>query len=113
MGYSCTVAADQMLGLVRHMFTNGKYSNGLTINGRSYFYERGRETVDGAITGTVFENISETQARKAGHFRIDFDGNLIRFPRLTAAQREAVKVEYVRLRRENPSLLNSYSHGVL
>ena len=57
MGYSCTCAADNMLGLIRHTFSNGKYSNGMTIKGRSYFYEIGREHADGHITGTLLENV--------------------------------------------------------
>jgi hypothetical protein len=113
MGYSCTQDADNMLGLIRHTFSNGKYSNGLVIGGRSYFYEIGREHADGHVTGTLFENIDETHARSAGHFSILSDGQITRFPRLKRNQIVSLFFKFAELKRSNPSLLNSYSHGAI
>ena len=111
MGYSCTKDASDMLGLIRHTFTNGKYSNGLVIAGRSYFYEVGRETDDGSITGPVYENIDETHARLVGRFKIHASGVIVRFPRIKNNQRIMLKFKFDELQRTNPMLLSSYSHG--
>jgi hypothetical protein len=119
MGYSCTQAADNMLGLIRHTFSNGKYSNGLAIKGKTYFYEIGREHADGHITGTLFENIShagfpdQEYARSAGHFSIGVDGQILRFPRITRNQMIALRLKFIDLSQSNPQLLSSYSHGAI
>ncbi len=42
MGYSCTKDASDMLGLIRHTFSDGETSTGLAIAGKRYFYERCR-----------------------------------------------------------------------
>ena len=57
MGYSCTKDASDMLGLLRHSFSDGVTGNGLAIGGKTYFYEVGQEQADGRITGTLFENM--------------------------------------------------------
>lgn len=113
MGYSCTQDADNMLGLIRHTFSNGKYSNGLVIRGKSYFYEVGKEHGDGHITGTLFENISETHAKAVGHFSILENGQISRFPRIKQNQMVSLKFQFDELKRTNPSLLRSYSCGVI
>ena len=100
-----------MLGLIRHTFTNGKYSNGLTIGGRSYFYEIGREHADGHVTGTLFENIDETHACSVGSFSIHENGQIPRFPRLKRNQIVSLFFRLAELKRTNPMLLSSYSHG--
>ena len=113
MGYSCTQAADNMLGLIRHTFSNGKYSNGLAIKGKTYFYEIGREHSDGHITGTLFENIDETSCHHVGNFSIGTDGQILRFPRITRNQMIALRLKFIDLSQSNPQLLSSYSHGVI
>jgi len=113
MGYSCTTAADNMLGLIRHTFNNGKYSNGLIIAGKSYFYEIGNEHTDGAVTGTLWENLEGDMARPVGSFRIGPSGSISRFPRLKRGQMVSLFFRLCELQRSNPSLLSSYSHGVI
>ena len=120
MGYSCTTAADHMLGLIRHTFSNGKYSNGLAIAGKTYFYEVSRrEHADGAITGTLFENISvlgfpdQEYARSVGSFRIGPSGSISRFPRLKRGQMVSLFFRLCELQQSNPLLLSSYSQGVI
>lgn len=119
MGYSCTADASHALGLLRNAFTDGTTSNGLSIGGKTYFYEVGKEQADGAITGTVFQYVSyagfpnQECARKAGTFRVEPDGYVSRFPCTTRNQRVALKFRFDELKRSNPALLNSYSHGVL
>ena len=113
MGYSCTCAADNMLGLIRHTFSNGKYSNGMTIKGRSYFYEIGREHADGHITGTLLENVDENHARVAGYFSIGAEGQILRFPKITRDQMIALRLKFMHLTQTDPQLLSSYSHGVI
>jgi hypothetical protein len=119
VGYSCTKDASDMLGLVRHTLSDHKTSNGLQIGadtwggqqGRTYFYEIGRENADGSITGTVFENIDGSHARRYGSFKIAADGRVVRFPLLTRDQRIALAFKFAELRRTNPALLASYSYG--
>jgi hypothetical protein len=111
MGYSCTKDASDMLGLIRHTFTDGATSNGLVIAGRSYFYEIGREHEDGRITGTLFQHQGEDSATKIGSFRISYSGGIVSFPRLKHNQRVALHFKFAELRRTNPMLLSSYSHG--
>ena len=113
MGYSCTKDASDMLGLIRHTFNNGKYSNGLRIGAATFFYEVGRENADGSITGTLFENVDENHARKYGSFKIHAEGVIVRFPGIKQNQRVALKFKFDELRRTNPALLASYSHGAI
>ena len=113
MGYSCTKDADEMLGLIRHQFNNGKYSNGLAISGKTYFYEVGKEQVDGSITGTLFQNVDESRARKVGRFKINADGSIARFPRIRRDMMTSLYFRFLELRRTNPALLSSYSHGAI
>jgi hypothetical protein len=111
MGYSCTKDASDMLGLIRHSFSDGKTSNGLTIGGRSYFYEVGRENADGSITGSLYMDVDESNARIVGRFKVNADGRVLRFPRITRDQRVALMFKFGELQRTNPMLLSSYSHG--
>jgi hypothetical protein len=113
MGYSCTKDASDMLGLIRHTFTDGRTSNGLAIGGKTYFYEVGQEQADGRITGTLFENIDENSARSVGRFCIHPTGVIVRFPRIKRGQRIMLKFRFDELLRTNPQLLSSYGYGAI
>ncbi len=113
MGYSCTKDASDMLGLLRHSFSDGVTGNGLAIGGKTYFYEIGEEHADGRITGTLFENIDENSARNVGRFCIHPTGVIVRFPRIKCGQRIALRLRFDHLQRTNPQLLSSYSHGAI
>lgn len=82
MGYSCTRAAANMLGTIGHILATDGNRNILTIGQTQYFFERGREQNDGAITGTLVECLPNDYCRKVGTIRIEPDGSLARFPRL-------------------------------
>lgn len=112
MGYSCTKDASDILGLIRHAFNDGT-GNGIKSGAFHGFYEIGRENADGAITGTVFENVGEGFARRVGSFRIEPDGFITRFPSIKRNQRVQLKFRFDELRRTNPQLLSSYSYGVI
>ena len=117
MGYSCTKDASEMLGLIRHQFSDGTTSNGLVIRQhsdvRTYFYEVGKEQADGSITGTLFQNVDESHARKVGSFRINSDGTIARFPRIRRDMMTSLYFRFLELRRTNPALLSSYSYGAI
>jgi hypothetical protein len=86
MGYSCTKAAAETLDAIFAYLTDkfpdtpGKpSSNGWRINGRKFFFERGRENPDGAITGSVWEDNGLT-CHRIGTAKIAAQGFVIRFP---------------------------------
>ena len=113
MGYSCTKDASAMLGLIRHEFTDGATGNGLRIGAATFFYEIGKENADGSITGTLFINIDESHARRYGSFKIHSEGVISRFPGIKQNQRISLAFKFAELRRTNPMLLSSYSHGAI
>lgn len=85
MGYSCSARArytlDQVEFLEEFDIKSPNYK---------YFIEIGKENKDGAITGTVYEitgvayrdkaNYEARPCKKAGSFKINASGAVIRFP---------------------------------
>ena len=93
MGYSCAVKADNVLDalMVQLQVTDrgqDKSSNGWSHNGHSYFFERGREQSDGAITGTVYLVVNN-KCYKRRSIRIEPNGFITRFTTSTKAQRQS------------------------
>ena len=82
MGYSCSAKAsfvlDEIVNLISQNY-EAKCSNSLPNGG---FWERGRENSDGAITGTCYKPYPPKPdlVIKAGSFKIDQDGKVVRFP---------------------------------
>lgn len=113
MSYSCTRDASDMLGNIGEFFKTNGNRNILTIRGTRYFFERGRENADGAITGTLMEMLPNDYCRKAGSVRIEPDGTLSRFPRLTMIMRAELANMYYDMQARNPQLLHSWSYGTL
>ena len=112
MGYSCTRDAADTLAVIEHTFRT-KDAHVLTIRGTDYFFERGREQADGAITGKLMEMLPDDYCRSVGTVRINPDGSIARFPRLRVM--ETVKAEDTmrHMQRENPDLLRQWGYGVL
>ena len=92
MGYSyCTAAGkslDAVMDYLREHFPvmSGSVAmgNSWTLNGRKFFYERGREQRDGAITGTIWETrfyapTNDERCFRVGGVRIEPDGKITRF----------------------------------
>lgn len=113
MGYSCTRDASLALGCVRHMFESEQGSNVLSIKGKQYFFERGWERADGAITGTVFLMLPDDMAQRAGTFRIEPDGTVSRFFGLSKADREEVTNNFRDMSARNPQLLRKWAVGTI
>lgn len=111
MGYSCTRDAGDMLGIVGKVYATDGNPNVLTINGKRYFFERGREQADGAITGTLMMMLDGDYCRRAGRVRIEPDGTLTRFPALRKLQKEEVTSTFADMRARNPQLLHSWAIG--
>ena len=83
MGYSCTARAAYALDAITALITEtGGHgsSNMWNHGGASYFYERGRETSDGAIVGSVWKMNEDGTAHRGGGFKISSDGDVVRFP---------------------------------
>lgn len=87
MGYSCTAIAslthDALMEIVRDSESSNSY--------RGYFTEQGRENSGGAITGTVWKFVDENHVRRAGSYKIDAEGKIIRF--LGTTKKEWIEAE--------------------
>lgn len=101
MGYSCNAWAWEVLDIIQAYIDDNllpdypKQVQGAWIwKGRMYFYEIGRENVDGAVTGSVFRIFSKDPrnthkhtglrngdlCERVGSFRIEPYGKVTRFP---------------------------------
>lgn len=84
MGYSCTVKADKTFQMTINT-ANGKntweYNGGNTweVSGQKFFFERGRENADGAVTGSVYKFVGETTCQKYGSVKISAEGKVIKW----------------------------------
>lgn len=92
MGWSCTDRAGRVRKKVEELcILDTGMTNTWTKDGRRFFFEVGRENADGSITGTVNELIdydgAKKIARRRGGFKIDWDGELVRFSHLTPSMR--------------------------
>jgi len=104
MGYSCTTAASRTEQLwVEACVLNGGFESQNTWSdlGRTYFFERGRENADGAITGAIYKFVGSSNsivtgtARKVGTYRIEPDGTVTRAPRFLKSASKA-RDKYIR-----------------
>jgi hypothetical protein len=111
MDYSCTTDASYTLGIIGHMFATDGNPNVLTIRGERYFFERGREQSDGAITGTLMLMLPDDYCRKVGTVRIEPDGRITRFPKLSATEKQEVWDTLHDLGARNPHLLSAWAMG--
>lgn len=110
MGYSCTVDAGNMLGLIESIYATNNDCT-MTIDGNQFFFERGREQADGAITGTLMLMIpNSAYCSKVGNVRINPDGSIARFPRIDKRHCEKM---FADLKQTNSARLNAMSYGVL
>lgn len=93
MGYSCTVKADYVLdALLIQLQSAGNEnnsSNTWTKDGQTYFFERGREQPDGAITGRIYRFEPDNMCKLIGNGRIDADGDIPYFPTSKQVQRDS------------------------
>lgn len=95
MGYiAAKKAYDVFLAISDFFREKGESSsNGISpcrIFPQGGFYERGKENRDGAVTGTINQNISSTHARRHSSFRIDPDGKIVRFAGLSKEDKELI-----------------------
>lgn len=104
MGYSCTKAASDTLAYIQQRFQPSDLKTRVFRFGSAdYFFERGREREDGAITGTLVvfttdsgkptfasDDSDSAYGRNVGTVRIEADGTISRFPRLDAASKKEI-----------------------
>jgi hypothetical protein len=89
MGYSCTRNAMNRLN-----FMFSEHDNSLPSNtwkkkdGTEYFYEIGKENANGAITGAVWLAKKSGYAYRAGSFKIDSEGKVLRFPHMNTTMKK-------------------------
>jgi hypothetical protein len=108
MGYSCTKDASDMLGVINKMC--GLKDGWLHIDGKRFFFERGKEQADGAVTGTLMMDLGNDYCRRAGGVRIEPNGTIARFPGFTLKDKaEALKI----LRTTDPQLIRTWSMGAI
>ena len=91
MGYSCRADAWETLQAIQNQLPSK--SNYWEHEGKKYFLEIGKETKDGSITGTVFED-KKGQCVKAGSLKITGWGEIVRFPGLPKIVRERAKQRF-------------------
>lgn len=88
MGYSCNAKAAYVMDEISAMCVKSTGSSNTWTHGKNkYFYERGRENDDGAITGSVWKFVmhnGEERVRRSGSYRINGDGVVQRFPTMSA-----------------------------
>lgn len=118
MGYSCRRDAQDTLAVISHRFATDGNPNILTMGSvrpARYFFERGREQADGAITGTLMVIVQDADgkdtdfARVKGSVRIAGDGTIEQWPNLIARDRVELEHEARGLRARNPQLLSSWN----
>lgn len=96
MGYSANVAACYAQDKIIELLQSENGSCGGSSNtwgfqeGDNWFFERGREQHDGAITGTIYGPSPKGKgfSRKVGSVRIEPNGNVTRWPTSTASMRK-------------------------
>lgn len=113
MGYSAAAAAFDTLNTFDNHGTD-RSGNVWEYNGSRYFFERGRENSDGAITGTIFRFVGTDSAVRVGSFRINPDGTIARAPfglRNCLTQRVAVPVLTSRERWLNACAHDGIAHN--
>ena len=83
MGWSCSKRASDVVECwTRACLDNSDTQNTFTTKGSTYFWDIARtEHGDGAITGTIWRNISDTHCIRSGSFRIEGDGTITRAPK--------------------------------
>lgn len=110
MGYSCTQSAQDTLAVIARSFATEGNPNVWTIGiaQKKYFFERGNENADGAITGQLMVMIDENYCRPVGSVRISPDGTIERFPKLIARDRALIENRARDLRARNPHLLGAW-----
>lgn len=113
MGYSCTVDANNTLGVIEHMFATKGNPNILTIRGSQYFFERGKEQEDGAITGQLMLMLPNDYCQRIGSVKINADGSIARFPKLSKAEKQEAENTVRDMQARNPQLLRHWATGVL
>jgi hypothetical protein len=118
MGYSCTRDAQDTLATLSNRFATDGNPNILTmgtVRKARYFFERGRENEDGAITGRLMvmvQNADGTDtefAQVKGSVKIAADGTIERWPNLIARDRREIENSARDLRARNPQLLSSWN----
>ena len=99
MGYSCTRLAGMAFDEAMRTLKAGseeRCSNVWSRGGKRYMVEIGREHRDGRITAQVWRFIADGRVTPAGSVRVSPTGEVLRFPTLTKAEREAASREAVK-----------------
>ncbi len=79
MGYSCSYEADITMDAITKS-PEFRCANGWIGDDKvNYFFEIGKENIDGAMTGSVYKSNS---GKRVGGFKIASNGRLISFPHL-------------------------------
>lgn len=108
MGYSCTAMAsfviDAIMAAVRHENSGNTYKG---KDGQLYFWERGRENSDGAMTGVIQRMLPNDYCRRVASFRIEPNGRITRFYGLTKAVKEraerTARLHYIETFKHEPN----------
>jgi hypothetical protein len=106
MGYSCTAIAGMAAQQLEKMLNeagpppDNSSNTWRAADGKLYFYERGRENRDGAVTGSVYrmepgyptDPPGTFRAHKVGPVRVEPNGRIARWPTASAEYRRAAQL---------------------
>ncbi len=100
-----------MLGVIGRFYATDGNPNVLTIKGERYFFERGREQGDGAVTGSLMLMLPNDYCRKIGSVRINPDGTIGSFPKMPKVDRQECENTRRDMAARNPQLLHAWACG--
>ena len=111
MGYRCSTRARHMWGVICKMYRTDGHPDILTIKEKQYFFQRGPEQSDGAITGTLYQILPENKVETAGNVRIEADGIIDAFPKMSPAYKRECESIFFGLEEKNPAALDGWAAG--
>ena len=117
MGYSLSSEAGSTLEAFNDSFSSGSTNTYYAeTTGAEMFYEIGNESSDGSCTGEVYRVAGKNadghdMCRKVGTFRIDSNGEIVRFPGVTRKTMNEISARGLEIYEDRQTRLKKFSLG--
>ena len=117
MGYSLSSEASATLEAFNDFHASGSSNTYQAETHRfEMFYEIGNENADGSCTGKVYKVAGKSAdgyplCRDAGSFKIDANGEIVRFPGMTRKTLNEISAKGLEIYEERSSRLKKFSVG--